>query len=197
MRVITSYGLGEVDDIEWKGGVSFVTVALDKPFIDQERMEMNRKNLFIVSDWALVRVINVAARGVFSNMQFHPSKESAEAAFLVPTPPDEILFLLDFEKGRFNVSDNQDFFYDRSAIIRPWIDRWAVEKFDIFPTASDARKKFRQEEADMSGTTGGICSIIHLDGRWGGAVLGFHIAVSYPRGIVIRKEFGIKKPVNA
>ena len=196
MRVVTSYGLGEVNDIEWKGGVSLVTVNLDRPFLEQERMEMGRGNLFAVSDQVLVRVIRVAARGVFSNMQFHPSKESAEAVFHAPLPPDETLFLIDLKEGRFKVSGDQDFFYDRSAIIRPWIDRWALERFDIFPTASDARRKFREEQADMSGTTGGVCSLIHLDGRWGGTVLGFFVAVSYPAGIVIRKEFGSGKSAS-
>ncbi len=183
MRVITSYGLGEVNDIEWKGGASFVTVRLEKPFYDRNMMEMERKDVYIISDWAIVRVINVTGYDIFSNLQFFPSWKEAKEAFSNPAPPDETVFLLHLEEGIFDVNCCLQ---EDNMIIKPWVDRWAKERTEIYESSSEAKSAFHREELEISGTTGGIASFINLEKK---RILGFFITIPIPNGMVVKKSF--------
>ncbi len=185
MRVITSYGLGEVNDTEWKGGTSLITVWLEKPFCDRNMMEMNRKNVYIISDWAIVRVVNVIGYDTFSNLQFFPSRKEAKGAFSNPVPPDETVFLLYLKEGIFEMNCCLQ---EESIIIRPWMDQWAKERTEVYESSSEASIAFYREESEVTGTTGGIASSIHLEKK---RILGFFITVPIPNGVVLKKSFAV------
>jgi len=195
MRVITPFGFGETVGLEEKEKLEdqkSIEVILDKPFLEQTQMKLEKGEVFLFSDWAVVRVLNVTAHGWFSNLQFHNSQAGAEAMLIIPTPPDETTFFLNLQSGRFKVNRNLGIVAQHSLIMKPWVDRWAEERTEIFDLISEARKAFRKEKESIAGTSEGIEAFVHLDSEGGGNILGFYLVVPSPNGVIFEKEFEFK-----
>ena len=88
MRVVTRFGFGEAESLDQAP----IAVLLDKPFLGQPKMHLEKGEVFIFSEWAVVRVLNIMGRGLFSNLQFYGSRASAAARLNFPAPPDETAF---------------------------------------------------------------------------------------------------------
>ena len=188
MRVVTPFGFGETINLKEK----FIIVALDKPFLDQDQMGLEKGEVFLFSNWATIKVLNITAHGWFSNLQFHESRASAEMILASPTPPDETTFFLDLQFGRFRVNRDLGILAQHSLIMKPWVDRWAEERTKTFGLISEARKAFHKEKDSVAGTSGGIEAFVHLDGEGGGNILGFYLIVPPPHGVIFEKEFKFK-----
>lgn len=195
MRVVTPFGFGETIGLEEKETLAnqkFITVILDKPFLDQTQMRLEKGEVFLFSDWAIVRVLNITAHGWFSNLQFHDSQASAEMTLTSPTPPDETTFFLNLQSGRFRVNRDLGMLAQHSLIMKPWVDRWAEERTENFNLIAEARKAFRKEKESIAGTSGGIEAFVHLDSEGGGNILGLYLVVPSPHGVIFEKEFEFK-----
>lgn len=188
MRVITPFGFGETASLK----ESPITVVLDEPFLDQKQIGMDKREVFLFSPWAVVKVLNIMGHGWFSNLQFHGSRAEAEMMLDFPSPPDETTFFLDLDSGSFKVNRDLGILAQNSFIMKLWVDRWAKEHTETFAFISKARESFREEKKESGGTTGGIEAFIHLDGEGGGNVLGFYLLITVPRGVVFEKEFDFK-----
>ncbi len=192
IRVITAFGIGTIVEGSLSGHEAII-VSLDKPFLDKNQIRMGEKEVFPFSDWVIVKVLNVAGHGVFSNLQFYTSKADAEVMLTLPTPPDETIFLIDLQSGGFKTNHPLGLFAQpqQSFFMRPWLDRWAKERTtETFNLISEARKAFRKEIANTAGAVG-ISSFIHLDSQ-DGNVLGFCLIVPPPHGVIFEKEFEFK-----
>ena len=110
----------------------------------------------------------------------------------IPTPPDETTFFLNLQFGRFRVNRDLGILAQRSLIMKPWVDRWAKERTEVFDYISEARKAFRKEKEGIAGTSGGIEALVHLDSAGGGNILGFYLVVPSPHGMIFEKEFEFK-----
>jgi len=187
MRVITQFGFGEAESLEQE----FIEVILDKPFLDENRIDLRKGEVFLFSDRAVLRVLNITGSGWFSNLQFCDSL-AAEAIVTLPTPPDETTFFLDLTKGIFRVNRRLGLFAQNSLIMKPWVDRWAREEAETFNFISEARKAFQDEKEKIAGTSGGIEAFVHLDMEGGGNILSFYLVVPLPQGVIFEKEFKFK-----
>jgi len=193
MKAITPFGFGRVNlkEREFLTNRGSVAVALETPFLGNKLMDLTRDEVFIFSDWAAVRVLNITAHGLFSNLQFYESRASAEALLTAPVPPDETILFLDLQSGRFKINHRFGVL-TKSIIIRPWVDRWAKEMTTPFELITNAREAFRKETKETAGTSGGIATVIHLDTEGRGNILGFCLTVPPPLGVVFQKEFALK-----
>lgn len=190
-RVITAFGIGTIVE-EFSSGFEAVRVTLDKPFLGESQIRMGKNEVFLFSDWAIVKVINIAGHGCFSNLQFCDSQVSAEAMLDFSTPPDETIFFLDFQSGRFRVNHQLGLLARHSIIIKPWVDRWAPERTESFNLIAQACEEFLVEKESLAGTTAGIGAFVHLGSEGGGNILGFYIAIPSPQGVIFEKEFELK-----
>jgi len=193
MRIITQFGFGEANVEGGSLSGQKVMVNLDEPFQGQSQIGLWEGECFLFSDWVIVKVLNVAGHGVFSNLQFYASKADAEALLALPTPPDETIFLIDLQSGGFKTNHplvGLSVQFQYSFFMRPWLDRWAEERTETFNLISEARKKFRNEVESIAGAVG-ISSLIHFD-RYSENVLGFCLVVPPPQGVIFKKEFEFK-----
>ena len=188
MRVVTQFGFGEAESLNQES----VAVILDEPFLDQKRMNLEKGEIFLFSEWAVLKVLNITGHGWFSNLQFYDFQASAEAMLTIPTPPDETSFFLNLQTGRFKVSRHLGILAQHSLIMKPWVDRWARERTETFNLISEAREAFRKEKESIAGTSGGIEAFVHLDSEGGGNILGFYLVVPSPNGVIFEKDFKFK-----
>jgi hypothetical protein len=195
MRVVTPFGFGETVGLKEKEilvNQGPITVILDKPFLNQNQVRLEKGEVFLFSDWAVIKVLNITGHGWFSNLQFYNSKADAETMLVLPTPPDETTFFLNLQSGRFGVNRHLGILAQYSLILKPWVDRWAKERTETFKYISEAREAFRKEKNSISGTSGGIEVVVHLDSEGGGNILGFYLVVPSPPGVIFEKEFELK-----
>jgi len=191
MKIITPFGFGKTVGL---AGVSLadqesITVNLDKPFLGKTKTTLEKGQVFLFSDWAVIRVLNISGHGWFSNLQFYGSKASAEATLAIPTPPDETTFFLNLRSGKFKVNRRLGIMAENSLIMKPWIDRWAEERTATFDSVSKARKAFREEIKRSAGTGGGIAASVHVDSAGGENIIGFYLLVPPPQGVIRIEEF--------
>ena len=194
IRVITPFGFGLAEAIDEER----FNVALDKPFLSRREMELSRKEVFLVSPFGVIRVINASGVGVLSNLQFYSTKAIAlEAIATMARPPDETWFLFDLITGEALSSQGMEILTPDFLTMHPWIDRWATE--DVmselrkeYETAKEALEDFEDEKKRMTGANG-ISSTALFSTR-DGKLLGFYITVASPLGVVMEWEGGAVLP---
>lgn len=96
VKVITRFGVGSVEKFPIEEPVALVslqTSSLNQPTIST--ISLSRSEIFALTPWAIVRILNISWKGWFSNIQFHGSLEDAQRCLLSPSPPDETTFFLD------------------------------------------------------------------------------------------------------
>lgn len=163
MRVITPFGLGELEIEEWEPPI--VRVNLDKPFLEKHALFLDKiSEVFCLSNFAAVRVLNISGSGWFSNLQFHDCPSDArKLLFKNYSPPDETTFYLDLKNGSVEVNRELGFAAQKMLWINPWLDRWAIEKAIHSSDYSSTLKLFKEEKEKTAGTTGGIRGSVLLD----------------------------------
>jgi len=187
MRVVTHLGFGEVENLDEQ----HISVLLDEAFLGQNPMTLSKEEVFLFSDWAIVKVLNITAHGWFSNLQFYPSKESAEAQLSKPSPPDETTFFLDLESGRFTCNRQLGLLVKGPLWIQPWIDRWTEEQSTPFTYIHEALTAFQMAKESLAGSMGIQASAL-LEREGGGTVLAFYVAIAPPQGVIFEKEFKLQ-----
>jgi len=187
MRVVTPHGFGEVESLDEQQ----ISVTLDQVFLEQNPILLDREQVFLFSDWTIVRVLNITAHGWFSNLQFYPSKESAEAQLSMPSPPDETRFFLDLESGRYTCNRSLGLLVNGPLEIAPWVDRWAEERSVTHRLIEEARIAFRRDKERLAGSTGIQASAL-LEQEGGGTILAFYLAVAPPQGVIYDREFDLQ-----
>lgn len=162
MRVITRFGFGEADRY---GDGPLVEVKLDEPWLHEHSMKLHRRDeVFLWSDWATVRVLNVEGAGFFSNIRCHPTREDAERQLRGAGPPNETTFFLDLTTGEAEVNRRLGLSARKFLLLNPWLDRWARERTWL-PTRLDrAVRLFTRRRDRLVGGTGIFCPLL-LDVR--------------------------------
>ena len=199
MRVITEFGLGTVND--WPENpdqlVSVNQSALHPRgrVIDLSRNKVPRRFLrrevLPLTDYAVIRVINVTGLGIASNLQFYDSKTAAKAVFDDPKPVGETRFLLNLKDSTFQLNYELGFAAVEDCLwLQPWVDRWGIERSGYLDRDEPALEKFDAWREETGGTTGGILASAFLDIPKK-QILRFCIVVATPRGVVY--EIGPKK----
>lgn len=185
MRVITSFGFGEVENCDGE----HAEVTLDEAFLDERKVTLDCiSEISLFSPFAVVRVLNVSGAGWLSNLRFHPTSDSCMSIFKQSTPPDETSFFLNLETGDA-ISNRtlgllaQDFLW-----IQPWLDRWDIERSETFQDKHTALESFRAHKEQLAGTSGGISANVLLDTQ-SKKMLHFHLSVTPPQGIIFSKDF--------
>lgn len=188
MRVVTSFGFGEAKNPERDPTL----VTLDTPFFGQKKMEIGKRQLFLFSDWAVLRVIYIEGGGSFANLQFCHCPGCAAAVLGLPAPPGETIFFLDLKRGTFRVNHQLDTLVSQSLIMEVWVDRWARNPTETFVQISAARSAFERKKEGAAQTAQGIKSFLHWDTESGGSILGFCLIVPPPNGVIFEREFELK-----
>lgn len=163
MRVITRFGFGTVEKLGYPD--SRVKVQLDEPFFGQETQVLERLGeIFPWGNWAIVRVVSTDRNGIISNIQFYPLRGDAWEELQKPGPSNETKFLLDFETGQTLVNHELGILAQEFIVINPWIDRWAMERTELFEEEEEAITAFGERlKKVVSGA--GVCASLLLDVR--------------------------------
>ncbi len=185
VKVITHFGIGSVEKFPIEEPVA--TVSLQKPFLSQETVILSREEVFALTPWAVVRVLNVSGKGWFSNIQFHLSSESAQQYLFLPSPPDETTFFLDLQSQEVMVTRELGVLARDFLWIKPWLDRWGQEGSETFKDREFAITLFERSKEAIAGATG-IHSQALLDMR-SKKVLWFYITIAPPEGVIVEKMF--------
>ncbi len=180
MRVITHLGFG--DSIR-EDPNDMVVVRLDEPFLGVQDQIFRKDEMFIFTDWALLRVLNISGGGLFSNLQFFPSQQTAQIALMSPSPPDETRFLIDLRSPDVQINQSLNSSEDYQEI-HSWVDRWAPERGTLYEDGRQAIACFDEDAARLGGATGIQASLlIDLEKQ---RLLRFFIAVGPPQGTIYR-----------
>ena len=183
-RVLTSYGFGK---ITVKKSASTCEVSLEQPFLGRSvMMASTTDEIFPFTNTALARVLNIRDRGYFSNLQFL-EQEVADAQFRMFAPPNETRFFLDLEGGTFQVRPELGMLFYPTLIMRPWIDRWAVERSNYGAGLEQALVGFQEEKESLTGA-GGICAGILLNTSQQ-KIISLYILLPPPHGVIFEKTF--------
>ncbi len=187
MRVITHLGLGETKNIT----TDPVRVELTEGFLGERHHLLKKGEFFLFTDRGHIHVINVRGIGPVSNLRFHLSGRAARHFFSVSRqPPNETIISFNLESGTAYCSqpispEGGDF-----LILRPYIDRWAMEHSSIFKTRDEAVAAFEQERNRLGGTEGiGSAALISPKD---GELLRFYICIARPHGVIFDWRRGSK-----
>lgn len=198
MKVITSYGFGEIKltEKEFSENQGTIEVILEESLPGDINRNLPKEEIYLFSNWAIARILNISAHGYFSNFQFCGSRAEAEAILVLPAPPDETKIFLDLQSGIFKTNHALGVLAQDSLLIRPWIDRWAKENTAIFESVNEARNVFKTEIKETAGTSGGIMAITHLEvenKRNMGNILGFAVIIPPPIGVAFQRKNYIER----
>jgi len=185
VKVITHFGIGSVEKFPIEEPVA--TVSLQKPFLNQETITLSRGEVFALTPWAIVRVLNISGRGWFSNIQFHLNSETAKQCLLLPSPPDETTFFLDLLSEDIAVNRALGILAHDFLWIKPWLDRWGQEENETFEDRELAISSFQRGKEAIAGATG-VHTQALLDMR-SKKVLWFYIAIAPPEGVIVERKF--------
>lgn len=183
MRVITTYGLGTAAGGYPRNGTP-LDVTLDAPHLGQPVVALAwGREAFPLSTWPVIRVLSVSGVGLISNVRFRPSWTSARYETVTPHPPDETIFALDLKDG-FIESTSLNRLPNVAALsVVTWLDRWAPERGQYWPTVAEALAAWDETESSLAGTSGGISASAVLD-LTTGRLLRFSLTVPPPAGTV-------------
>lgn len=190
MRVITNVGLGTVDD--WpKNPDQVVSVNQDPPhqrgkvveLLRETSRRFLRREVFPLTDYAVVRVISITGLGIVSNLLFYDSEISAKAVFEDPKPADETRFLLNLKDSTFQLNYELGFAVGDYLWLQPGVDRWGIERSGYLDRDEPTLEKFDIWREETAGPTGGIFAPAFLDIPKR-RILRFCIAVAAPYGVV-------------
>lgn len=196
IRVVTELGLGTItaaDQIEIKKDreLSIIKVDLDIPAYEGKVIKLRGEQIFELTDYAIVRIINVNGAGVFSNLQFCKSIAELYVAYKSPKPQGETRFALELNTGKFSLDSTLGIVVERYLWLQPFLDRWVREQSESLycgrgedPTV----KEFDHWKSGCCGTSGGIFCPSFLDLNHE-RILRFCIAVQATRGIVFEKNY--------
>jgi len=184
-RVITPFGFGRAGEINQQGKVS---VQLDEPFLGKNPLMLDSiGQVFLFSDSAIIRVLNISGAGLFSNLQFHLSPPDWQWAFQNSSPPDETKFLLDLDHGVFTANRQLGFLAQDYLALYPWVDRWGPERTVTYEHMAEAVNGFADQRENLCGATGIHASLL-LDIQLK-RILWFYLTINPPQGVIYEEKF--------
>lgn len=185
MRVITRHGLGEVTNFPREG--IHLSVRLDKPVCGKNNIQLVGEEIFLLSDYAVIRVLNITSAGWFSNLQFWPSLEEANKMLSLFAPPDETTVVLNLEDGTFKVNRQLGLLAQDFLTLYPWVDRWAAERSAFDEDRIKAVRVFRNMKDNTIGSTGiQATALLDVSAK---KIISFYLLTELLCGPVLSKDF--------
>ncbi len=192
VKVITEKGLGIVEN--WLENpyqtvvVKFFPSKEGKIIWLEKPTKFLRKEVFPLTDYALVRIINITGLGILSNLQFYDSELSAKEIFNCPHPNNEILLLLNLGSLTFQVNYDLGLAIGNYLWLNPRIDKWDLEKtgytLGYINEDEPTLDKFDSWKEETEGTlNGGLFSAIFLNIP-NKKIIRFCIVGPKPKGII-------------
>lgn len=202
LRVITRFGLGIVLGLSEIPSEGRVRIHLDKETKTGEKeMMIETSGVYPETDCLLIRLAHLPM-GWVSSLMFLTSSAFGRWLLHQKAPDDEVQIVLDLVNGSFVSNRPLSFLMKKLFMLEPWLDRWHHEIIDT--DSFDRRDSvlvdtFRNRQAKMAGTTGGISSsfLLELDpDGFRGKIHSYYIVSEVGTGIIMGCDYPHKEIVN-
>lgn len=161
-RVLSRFGWGTVQD--WGQAL---TVRLDKLFAGSILLGGRPEEFIVPSNDCIIRILNVAGRGIIATAVFVPETLVDAAYREMPKQQNETRILLRLGSSQYEQSDPFGLLIEeRYVLLTPWADRWA--QMDGIPPNIDLSPEhlaaaIRDLIERMHSTSSGITYYVVLD----------------------------------
>jgi hypothetical protein len=161
MRVITPFGICQVDNSEFRNGnpEQFISIQTEKN--PKEQHLITKKDVALFSPNGVIRIIQFPSTEIVGNLQFHEQGATVASIFEHERPANESLLTLNRIDRAVQISDGV--WLEGIIILMPWVGRWGELEFYHNLSLVNAVAKIHELEDKTSGTSVGISSLVAID----------------------------------